>query len=411
MADAARKTPAARTREPSPLLDVARVVKAAEAPGTLTLAQVPDGFDAFVAADLVRALARGRERSAVLVHVAREGQRAQAFRDALAFAAPEIEVLDFPAWDCQPYDRVSPQASIEARRMTVLSRLARSKSSRERPRIVSTTVSAITQRMPPRATVAAESFSAAPGNSVATDDLVAWLETNGFPAVRHGARYRRICGAGRHRRSVRARHAAAGPPRFLRPYAGIDPHLRSRDAALDRADARLRSRADERGAAHQRRHAPLPPGLRHRLRGADARRHALRGDQRRPAPPGHGALAAAVLRRSRHAVRLSRRGAAAARRAGRRGRLRAFQEHRGPPRLARRRSRQADGCDLQALPADALYLTPADWAERLGKLAVLRTTASDPAAEDKRVVACGGRPAATLRPSGPTRAATSSTPR
>ena len=109
MADAARKTPAARTREPSPLLDVARVVKAAEAPGTLTLAQVPDGFDAFVAADLVRALARGHERSAVLVHVAREGQRAQAFRDALAFAAPEIEVLDFPAWDCQPYDRVSPQ--------------------------------------------------------------------------------------------------------------------------------------------------------------------------------------------------------------------------------------------------------------------------------------------------------------
>ncbi len=171
----------AAAKPPSPLVDLARLLKATERPGSLSLAQLPDGFDAFIAADIVRALSRkGPERSVVLMHVAREGQRAQAFRDALAFAAPEVEVLDFPAWDCQPYDRVSPQAAIEARRMTVLSRLARSKSSKERPRILSTTISALTQRVPPRAMVAKESFSAAPGNSVATDDLVAWLETNGF---------------------------------------------------------------------------------------------------------------------------------------------------------------------------------------------------------------------------------------
>ena len=43
-----------------------------------------------------------------LVFVARDGLRAQAFIDALGFAAPEIEALYFPSWDCQPYDRVSP---------------------------------------------------------------------------------------------------------------------------------------------------------------------------------------------------------------------------------------------------------------------------------------------------------------
>ena len=181
MANAARLVASSKAAEPSPLLDVNRVTKALGAGKHLHLSQVPDGFDAFVAADITRALARaGQERSVLLVHVAREGQRAQAFRDAFTFAAPEIEILEFPAWDCQPYDRVSPQAAIEARRMTVLSRLARSKSSRERPRILSTTVSAILQRVPPRTAVAAESFSAAPGNSVATDELVAWLETNGF---------------------------------------------------------------------------------------------------------------------------------------------------------------------------------------------------------------------------------------
>ena len=180
MAETARNARAAG-RDTAAALDLARLVKAASGPGRLALTHLPDGLDAFVAADLVRALARsGPERSVALTHVAREGQRAQAFRDALAFAAPDIEVLDFPAWDCQPYDRVSPQAAIEARRMTVLSRLARTKSSRERPRILSTTVSALTQRVPPRAVVAKDSFAAAPGNVVSTDGLVAWLETHGF---------------------------------------------------------------------------------------------------------------------------------------------------------------------------------------------------------------------------------------
>ena len=88
--------------------------------GSLVLASVPDGFDAFCVADLTRALARDAEkRSVVLVHVARDGQRARAFSETLGFAAPDVEVLDFPSWDCQPYDRVSPNAAVTARRMTV----------------------------------------------------------------------------------------------------------------------------------------------------------------------------------------------------------------------------------------------------------------------------------------------------
>ena len=34
------------------------------------------------------------------------------------FFAPDIEVLEFPAWDCLPYDRVSPHAGVVAQRMT-----------------------------------------------------------------------------------------------------------------------------------------------------------------------------------------------------------------------------------------------------------------------------------------------------
>ncbi len=147
----------------------------------LLLANVPDGFDAFVAADLARALARRAEGTpAVFVHVARDGARSASFRDALRFAAPELEILDVPAWDCQPYDRVSPNAAIAARRMTALSRLSRAKSSAERPRVITTTIDCLLQRVPPMRLIAADTFSAAPGNVVHMDDLVRWLETNGF---------------------------------------------------------------------------------------------------------------------------------------------------------------------------------------------------------------------------------------
>jgi transcription-repair coupling factor (superfamily II helicase) len=149
--------------------------------GSLTLASVADGFDAFLTADLARLLAKQAEsRPVALVHVARDGQRARAFAEALAFAAPDLEALDFPAWDCQPYDRVSPDQGIAARRLVVLSRLARTRPGLERPRILCTTVNALLQRVPPLPKIAADSFSAAPGNIADRDAIVEWLEANGF---------------------------------------------------------------------------------------------------------------------------------------------------------------------------------------------------------------------------------------
>src|SRR5687768_14267811 len=68
---------------------------------SFTVGSVPDGFDAVLVADLARVLARkGSERPAVLVFVARDGQRQALLENGLAFVAPDIEVLSFPAWDC-----------------------------------------------------------------------------------------------------------------------------------------------------------------------------------------------------------------------------------------------------------------------------------------------------------------------
>ncbi|HEY1453510.1 MAG TPA: CarD family transcriptional regulator, partial [Roseiarcus sp.] len=160
---------------------VAAAIRRLAEGGAVTLARAPEGYDAFVVAELTRALAKsGAERAVTLVFLARDGLRAQGFIDALAFATPEIEALHFPSWDCQPYDRVSPNAAIAAERMTVLARLARTRGAVERPRILVAAVNAMTQRAPPLAFVASAAFSAAPGNSVRTEDLIHWLEANGY---------------------------------------------------------------------------------------------------------------------------------------------------------------------------------------------------------------------------------------
>ncbi|MEN3930882.1 transcription-repair coupling factor [Microvirga sp. W0021] len=148
--------------------------------GKLTLSNVPDGFDAVMVADIARGLSQKGDAPAALLHVSRDGQRQQALMNGLAFVAPEIEVLNFPAWDCQPYDRASPNAAIAAQRMTTLARLTKSHSTSEKPRILSTTVNALVQRVPAFSQVSLETFSAAPGNTVDTEKLVSWLEINGF---------------------------------------------------------------------------------------------------------------------------------------------------------------------------------------------------------------------------------------
>ncbi len=146
----------------------------------LTLASVADGAEGLVISDLARAVAaRPNAPATSALVVCRDGPRMAALARSFEFFAPDIEVLQFPAWDCQPYDRVSPHAGIVAQRMTALSRLARIKG-RERPCVVLTTVNAALQRVPTKDLLAKQALSAAPGNVLGMEGVVRWLELNGF---------------------------------------------------------------------------------------------------------------------------------------------------------------------------------------------------------------------------------------
>jgi transcription-repair coupling factor (superfamily II helicase) len=146
----------------------------------ITLANVAEGAEGLIVSDLARAIAARQNPPAVsLAVVCRDGPRMAQLARALDFFAPDIGVMQFPAWDCQPYDRVSPHGGVLAQRLTTLARLSRLKGG-DKPLIVLTTVNAIVQRVPARETVAAQALSVAPGHRVPMDSIVAWLEHNGY---------------------------------------------------------------------------------------------------------------------------------------------------------------------------------------------------------------------------------------
>jgi transcription-repair coupling factor (superfamily II helicase) len=120
-----------------------------------------------------------RSRGGLALFVARDASRAAAFVEASTFFASETEIIEFPAWDCLPYDRSGPSAGVAAERMAVLTRLARGVGS-AKPALLVTTVGALLQRVPPKSAVTGAAYGAAAGAVVQTAEIERYFAVNGY---------------------------------------------------------------------------------------------------------------------------------------------------------------------------------------------------------------------------------------
>jgi len=148
--------------------DISRILSAQS---SLTLASVVRGAQPLVMADLARA-AKGR---AVFIATAEAEMRAVA--DAAAYFAPELEVLEFPAWDCLPFDRASPALSVSARRLSALHRL---QSKRSGPQLLVTTVNAVLQRVLTPFRIRESVRLLKPGMEIGHESLIGLLRRQGY---------------------------------------------------------------------------------------------------------------------------------------------------------------------------------------------------------------------------------------
>ncbi|HRJ66362.1 MAG TPA: transcription-repair coupling factor, partial [Alphaproteobacteria bacterium] len=133
---------------------------------------VPEGYDSvFLAAE-------ARKRRGVVLHIAADDNRFEEIYESLHFFAPDVEVLRFPAWDCLPYDRVSPTSEVMGQRLQTLTRLLSLPAGT--PCVVLTTVGAAMQRVPPRDTLSGASFSVRKGGTLDQKKLLSFLAANGY---------------------------------------------------------------------------------------------------------------------------------------------------------------------------------------------------------------------------------------
>ncbi|MEE3154530.1 MAG: transcription-repair coupling factor, partial [Pseudomonadota bacterium] len=148
--------------------DLSTILKARQ---PLTLAQVARGAQPLVMADLARA-SSGRA-----IFIAPDDAAMRGVVDAATFFAPELEVIEFPAWDSLPYDRASPALSISAKRLAALHRLQAGKA---KAQLVVTTANAVLQRVltPFRIRESVREFK--PGAEIGRESLGALLQRQGY---------------------------------------------------------------------------------------------------------------------------------------------------------------------------------------------------------------------------------------
>ncbi len=228
----------------------------------------PEGHDAAVIGTLL-----AETGAPAWLHVCRDDARMTRFAAALAFFHPGLNVLSFPAWDCLPYDRVSPNADIVSRRIDVLTRLAAG--TETQPFVLLTTVNAVVQRVPPRRLFDGRVLKLGAGGRIPLDRLQGFFRNNGYirtDTVREPGEYAVRGGI------VDLWPSGAATPIRLDFFGDTLESLRGFDPLTQRSTGsarRFHAAPGQRGPARRRRDPAFPLALPRGVRRGRHRRPAL----------------------------------------------------------------------------------------------------------------------------------------
>ena len=118
-------------------------------------------------------------KGGIALYVARDDKTAATALKLAEFFHPTMDRVLLPGWDMLPYDRVSPSAAVASQRCAAIARIAQQREG-SKPLLVITTGSSLIQRLPPRETMRAASFSMSVGEELAEDALTDYLSVNGY---------------------------------------------------------------------------------------------------------------------------------------------------------------------------------------------------------------------------------------
>ena len=144
-----------------------------------TLYGTPAGVDVLVLSQMVDVLKKTAGGKTTVLMIARDDRRLDTLQKTFDFFAPHRTVWTLPAWDCLPYDRISPHRDVVATRLHTLCRLA----SGDRPDVLLTTGAAVMGRLIPTDELKSVGLSLQQGGTIDIQDLGVFLQHNGYERV------------------------------------------------------------------------------------------------------------------------------------------------------------------------------------------------------------------------------------
>ena len=139
-----------------------------------TVSSVADGYEAFVLAQIANA-------KKPVIYIASDGVSLAQTATMLRFLHPEYEVLEFPAWDTVPYDRVSPNSALSAKRIETLAKIVFY--DEKTPLVVVTSVGAVLQKLAPAKIFRNARKLVKVGEKLDFDSFLHYVSLNGYTRV------------------------------------------------------------------------------------------------------------------------------------------------------------------------------------------------------------------------------------
>ncbi|HRJ11840.1 MAG TPA: CarD family transcriptional regulator, partial [Alphaproteobacteria bacterium] len=111
------------------------------------------------------------------LHIAADDAHTEELVALVRHFRPEYRVIEFDAWDCLPYDRVSPKLDVMGARVAALVQLLNGST---KPTLIITTVAATAQRVMPKSALQGHSLVLSAGTRKPVKEIQNYLEGNAY---------------------------------------------------------------------------------------------------------------------------------------------------------------------------------------------------------------------------------------
>ena len=114
-----------------------------------------------------------------IIYLSRNDVELKQVARGLLLFEPNAEVYSLPAWDCVPYDRLSPHGDITGERISTLSKLA-SRDLSDKKVIILLTINSFLQKIPPKSFFSNASLFLKKRHEYNLGQITSFLEDSGF---------------------------------------------------------------------------------------------------------------------------------------------------------------------------------------------------------------------------------------